>query len=297
MEAQWYRNQGHEVKWNDWSYPNGGIYDKIITQEEGLPFLSLPQPDREFTRAKSLCYQNNGNFKYHPGTYIQSASGCWWGNCEFCVEKEKKYEVRPVEDVISEIEEIKSQGYKEVFDDSATFPMESQWLDIFIRHITRIGMFWSCNMRLVDYPFKDFFSSGCRMVLFGVESANQKTLDRINKGVDIEKGIECIKKASKAGLEPHIAVMFGYPWESDKEARQTLRLVHYLLRKGYAKTAQASFYNGGDKVSSSESHRKYVSRIYSVAYSPQFWFNQLKDIRDINDIKYLWRKIKAGVGL
>jgi hypothetical protein len=39
-----------------------------------------------WTKAVDKKYQTNGNFKYNPGTYIQSASGCWWGKCTFCVE-------------------------------------------------------------------------------------------------------------------------------------------------------------------------------------------------------------------
>ena len=73
------------------------------------------------------------------------------------------------------------------------------------------------------------------MVLFGVESSNQETLDKINKGVKVEDIIPTLKKASEAGLEPHICVIFGHPNETDKDALNTVALTHYLLRKGYAK--------------------------------------------------------------
>jgi radical SAM superfamily enzyme YgiQ (UPF0313 family) len=312
MYATALRNQGHEVVWTDnWVVEHieniHKKFDNVITSEEqiDIPFLKLPHADRLLTDAKNNLWQKNGNFKYHPGCYLLSAKGCSWGKCSFCVENGQKYEVRPVEDVISEIEEIKSQGYKEVFDDSATFPT-GKWLEVFsmrlrqLRHVASNksnSITFSCNMRIgVDVDYEMMKQAGFRMLLFGLESANQKTLDKINKGVDIEKGIECIKKASRAGLEPHIAVMFGYSWESDEDAIRTLKLVHYLLRKGFAKTAQASFFNDGTG-GSIERHRKFVSQIYGVWKSPSFWFNQLKDIRDINDIKYLWRKIKAGLNL
>jgi radical SAM superfamily enzyme YgiQ (UPF0313 family) len=79
MQAKWYRKQGHEVHWN-WGQ---GRYDKIISEPENLPFLTLPAPDRVFTRAKDY---DSGNYKFRPGTHIMSASGCWWGKCSFCVE-------------------------------------------------------------------------------------------------------------------------------------------------------------------------------------------------------------------
>lgn len=262
----------------------------------GYNFLKLPHPDRVWTDAKNKKYQRNGNFKYHPGTYIQSASGCWWGKCEFCVEKGQKYEVRPVEDVISEIEEIKSQGFREIFDDSATFPM-GEWLDRFLERLGRCGgdkISFSCNTRIANYPFLWMRSVGFRMVLFGIESANQETLDKIEKGVKVEDIIPTIKKASEAGLEPHIAVMFGYKWESDQDAERTLALVHYLLRKGYAKTAQASYFRLRNS-ESNERHRRFVHKIFNATFYPGFWFNQIRDIKNKDDLKYLWRKIKAAI--
>jgi len=316
MQAEWYRKQGHEVYWGitkDTPSWEERAYHKVIEQPENLPFLTLPRPDRIFTYAKSY---TSGNYKYLPGTHIMSASGCWWGKCSFCVENEevfqykvmntknsvaltktpnfhKPYEVRPVEDVISEIEECKSLGFREIFDDSATFPT-GRWLDEFIRSLGRskIPVKFSCNMRVVDIDFSSMRNSNFRMLLFGIESANQYTLDRISKGVKVEDIIPTIKKAYEAGLEPHISCMLGYPWETDKDSRNTIRLVHFLLRKGYAKTAQASFYCPPDG-KNNESQRRFVKKIYNVGFDPRFWFRRLRDIKNMDDLKYLWRGIKS----
>jgi len=294
MECEYYRKQGHHVAWRTDKTLTGHDYvwyDKVIREPEGIYFLDLPKPDRIFTHAMDYAY-DNGNFKYTPGTYIQAASGCWWGKCSFCVEKDKPYIVREVDDVIEEINECKSLGYREIFDDSGTFPIGG-WLDEFCDKVSKVGIRWSCNMRLIDLDYKRLRSAGCRMLLFGLESASPKTNILIQKGVKVED-IKYIKKASEAGLDPHIACMFGYPWETDKDSIRTLRLVHYLLKKGYAKTAQASFYCGKDE-QGNESQRKYVKRIYDVWRSPAFWLNKLHDIKDTDDIKYLWRAIKKGI--
>ena len=65
-------------------------YDRVISEPDGIPFRKLPPPDRELTDAKNPKYQNNGNFKYLPGTYMLSAGGCWHGKCTFCVEKNEQ---------------------------------------------------------------------------------------------------------------------------------------------------------------------------------------------------------------
>ena len=287
MEATKRRDDGDEIYWGETMHR----VDKIIVEPQGLPFLSLPKADRMLTKALDKKYQQNGNFKHRPGTYIVSANGCWHGKCTFCVENGKPYEVRPVSDVIQEIEECKKLGFKEVFDDSGTFPIGT-WLSEFLDKFSG-GITLGCNMRMVDTDYSLMAHKGFRLLLFGLESANQNTLNLIQKGTH-EEDVKYLYKAAKAGLDVHVAVMFGFPWETDEEAVRTLHLVHTLLRKGIAKTAQASFYSpvGGG---GNSSHRKYVSKIYDVCLSPDFWFNQIKSIKNEADLKYLWRKIKTGL--
>lgn len=294
MYATALRNQNHDVIWDK---KNDGSYNKVVTSESqiDIPFLQLPHADRILTDAFNPKWQNNGNFKYRPGVYIQSSNTCWYKKCSFCIETtdNQQYELRSVDDVISEIEECKLLNAKEVFDDSGTFPV-GDWLHEFAAKLAKIssGLHFSCNMRMVDLDYSMLRRSGFRMLLFGLESANQKTLDKINKGVCYDS-YTCIIDAAKAGIDCHVAVMFGYPWETDADALRTLKLVWTLLRKGYAKTAQASFYTTNE--GSQEAHRKYVKRIYRVARSPEFWFSQLRSIKNIDDIKYIWRGIKEGI--
>lgn len=290
MEATYYAQEGHEVYWGE--DPQAHDYDKLITEPEGLPFLSLPAADRLLTRAFDRRYQRNGNFKYTPATYLLSAKGCWHGKCSFCVEREQKYEVRPLGNVIEEINKCKALGFKEIFDDSATFPT-GNWLKDFCKWVPN-EVVYGCNMRICEVNFAMMKQAGFRMMLFGVESANQKTLDRLNKGIKSYDIIPTIKKAAQAGLEPHIAVMFGYPWETLEDETRTLRLVHELLRKGYAKTAQASLYTVPGCVGIDRGLRR---KIYDVALYPDFWINKLKDIRDWHDFLYLLKGIKKGLGL
>ncbi len=144
-----------------------------------------------------------------------------------------------------------------------------------------------------NFPaMKEMRRAGFRMILYGLESANQTTLDRLNKGINIDSAVEYIKRSAKAGLEPHIAVMFGYPWETYKDELRTLKLVKWLLVKGYAKTAQASTYcvPGTTAIERGLKHR-----IYEVGYNPEFWFNRIISIRNMADINYLWRSIRKVI--
>lgn len=291
MEATYMRDSGHEVYWDrpDMKYK----CQKVLSRPLGTPFKKLYKPDREFTKANDPKWQNNGNFKYKPGAYIMSASGCAWGKCCFCVENGKPYETRTVDDVIDEIKELKSLGYREIFDDSATFPTGA-WLDEFCRKLKPIGVKFSCNMRCIDLDYAMMKDAGFRMILFGVESANQETLDAINKGIKTYD-VQYVIKASLSGIEPHITGMVGYPWETHEDAQRTVKLIQELLKKGYAHTAQASFYIAPKQVSN-ESHRIYIPQIYRAGLYPEFWWNKLKRIRTKEDIAYIWRGIKSCFG-
>lgn len=296
MEATYYRNQGHKVTWDEVCYEDA--FDRVVTDVEGLPFLSLPAPSRFLTKAHDPKYQNNGNYKYHPGTYIQSAAGCWWGKCEFCKEKGIPYQLRPVDDVISEIRECKRQGFREVFDDAASLAV-GIWRGEFLKELKPLDITFSCNMRFGTLKGNDFIklkAAGFRMLLYGLESANQETLTKVNKGVVVEDAITELKLAARYGLEPHITVLFGTPGETDEDALRTLKLVHWLLRKGYAKTAQASLYTVPAEMPKTE-FQKYVPRIYHAAFYPDFWINKLRDVRNVNDIKYIWRGVKSAFNL
>lgn len=46
--------------------------------------------------------------------------------------------------------------------------------------------------------------------------------------------------AAQAGLDVHVTVMFGYPWEGTGEIENTVELARWLLRKGYAYTLQCT---------------------------------------------------------
>ena len=79
--------------------------------------------------------------------------------------------------------------------------------------------------------YKLMKKAGFRMILFGLESANQKTLDKINKNLRVEEIEPALKICKAAGLEPHITVMVGYPWETKKDAENTLAFVKKLFQK------------------------------------------------------------------
>ena len=237
----------------DWDY---GLLDFIAAGcPRGVQPFALreslkdaPWIDRDLVRWE-LYAKKNGNFRRTPGTYIMSGRDCWHGKCTFCswTTLYPKYRTRDPIDVVDEIESlVERYGVKEIMDDSGSFPVGA-WLTTFCEEMIRRGLpkkvRLDCNMRFGRLTLDDYRlmrRAGFQFVLFGVESANQETLDRFCKALKVEDVERGARWATEAGLDVHVTFMFGHAWEGPKEIANTVRLARRLLAKGWAKTLQCT---------------------------------------------------------
>ena len=295
MYATYLHQHGHEVHWGK---DDGGSYDKVVRDDFqiDIPFEELPYPNRILTDAIHPRWQSYGNYKLHPATHMMASNLCWYGKCTFCIDTYKlehgeKRGLRSVNHVMEEIDDLIAHGYREVFDDSGTFPVGA-WLEEFCKHMQsrKRQITIGCNMKPVTLDYQMMGDAGFRFILVGIESANQHTLDRIKKGQRSEDIVPIIKSMNDAGLEVHLTSMFGYEEETHEDAMRTVHLVHYLLKKGYAKTAQASVFSPPrTKPDPNSSGHRYISMIYNAYKSPEFWWRKLTDIKRVEDATYLLR--------
>ncbi|MCK4326202.1 B12-binding domain-containing radical SAM protein, partial [bacterium] len=295
---------------------------------------SLPFIDRDLTKWQLYAYEN-GNYKRVPGTYIMSGRDCWWSKCTFCswTTLYPRFRVKSVDNALDEIGQlIEKYAVREIMDDTGTFPA-GDWLRKFCHGMIERGydkkVFLDCNFRFSSASFDDYKlmkEAGFRLLLFGLESANQTTLGRINKNLTVNGIIESCKLARAAGLFPHITIMFGYPWEGYNDALKTLKLGRWLLRKGYAYTMQATVvipYPGtplfdecrqGDQLRTLDWNRfdmkepvmetsiseaqimGLVQGMYKIAFQPEFILRKLFSKIDIDDLRYFFRAAKKVVG-
>ncbi len=210
---------------------------------DGLPFI-----DRDLTQWQLYAYKN-GNYRRRPGTYIMAGRDCWWGKCTFCswAQMYPRFRVRSPENVLDEIGVlIDRYRVKEVMDDTGTFPT-GQWLEEFCMGMISRGynrqVKIDCNMRsgrLSEEDYRLMSRAGFRMILYGLESADQAVLDHVNKGTRVPDMAEDCRLAKKSGLTPHLSTMVGYPWETRQSAETTVEFLRDLFRKGWIDSMQAS---------------------------------------------------------
>ena len=309
---------------------SGGKFELNHKLDEA-PFI-----DRELTKWRD--YQREYNLSGHPYFYIMSGRDCWWGKCKFCSWPRLYpcFRNRSVENVLDEIGElIKKYKVREIFDDSGTLSV-GKWLQELCRGLITRGynkkIKYSCNMRFGILKQEDYDlmkKAGFRLLKFGLESANQETLDRLNKGIKVEDIIKGCKMAKKAGLTVHLTMIVGYPWETKEDALKTFKLAKQLMQSGQADVLQSTVlipYPGTTLWKEAKEHKWFLfnpleyerydmrepvlktrdsdakevagvcKKIYTIFLTPKYLFARLKSIHSLEDIWFNLRGVKAVFG-
>ena len=296
---------------------------------------SLPFIDRELTRAH--LYGEKWK-KFRPFFYTMAGRDCLWGRCTFCswTALYPQCRLRSPENLLDEIGMLIDKfGAREIFDDMGTFPTDS-WLDEFCQRMIERGfnkkISFSCNMRfgmLKPEQIKLMKAANFRKLKMGLESTSQATLDRLNKGVDVEQIVTECKQISKAGLGIHLTIMVGYPWETKQETLKTLKLADSLMKKGFVEMLQTTalvpypgtelhrqgMENNWFRFTPKEYERYDMSepvfrnremspeevmaicrRIYGTFLSPRYMIRHLFRVRSFSDLGYLFRGVRAVAG-
>ena len=309
--------------------PNKGfVYNSgIASLKHNLD--TLPFVDRDLTKWKLYAYEN-GNYKYTPATYMYSGRDCWWNRCTFCVWDHTinplgSYRSFSPERLFAEVKHVVDKyGIKEIFDDAGTMfigPKLKRFCELLIESGYNKKVRYGCNMRfnaLNEEYYKLMGEARFRFILYGMESGNQKTLDKLDKGTKEVDAINGPRLAKKYGMDPHVTIMLGYPWETLKEARRTIAIAKYAFKKGYYETMQATIvipYPGTplykeckekgwlltddyDKFDMRQSVMKtpfpkqkiyeLEQDLYSSFMTPQYITRKLLSIRSLHDFKYLF---------
>ncbi len=294
---------------------------------------SLPLIDRDLTKWKLY---GEKFFKYNPHTYTMIGRDCPWAKCKFCswTTLFPKFRTGSPERLLGEVDMlVKKYGIKEIFDDTGTFP-GGEWLKKFcagmIDRDYKMSLMGNFRFDYIKPELaKVMKKAGFRLMKFGLESANQKTLDMLDKGTTLEIIENGCKIAKDAGLGVHLTVMVGYPWETRDDATRTLDLARKLLDKGLADMLQATVvmaypgtplytdavkndwlrYKPGEwekfdmtdpvfktpDMTPEEVVAK-CNEIYKAFMTPKFMLRQVAQIRTLEDFTFLFKAGKAAIG-
>ena len=212
------------------TYRNG---DKI-TRNADRPFIedldSIPFPAHHLMPLESL--KRDGKILFP----LISSRGCvFW--CDFCSTVRmfgRGYRMRSPKNVVDEMQLIHDKyGVKQVtfYDDAFTVDRNRVLKICEELHSRKLDMMWDCGTRvdMVDRELmKTMRSAGCFAVWLGVESGSEAILGAMNKRIKLDQTRVAYKTAHEVGLMTIANVVLGFPGETEKTARETIRFVKEL---------------------------------------------------------------------
>ncbi len=163
-------------------------------------------------------------------TTMISSRGCPF-RCTFCDKTVSGggWRARSAGDVVDELEWCQRTlgiGSVCMFDDN--FTLRRKRVVSICEEILRRGLDieWKCEARVdgVNPELARLMAAaGCRTVAFGVESANQSSLDELRKDQRVDQAEAALAACTAAGIETVAYVLVGIPGEGPKESLETLR--------------------------------------------------------------------------
>ncbi len=177
-------------------------------------------------------------FSPRPVLMIYASRGCYWGRCAFCNHSDyggNQYRLRSPEKVKKDIETLIQKHGGNIFGlvDLAVSP------DVLARLATEINesglqIHWFCMTRFerkLDQELcANLAKSGCKMLLFGLESGSERVLSIMEKGIHPDIIGKVLAVCNEAGIANFVSCIFGFPTETGDEAKETIRLIRRNLR-------------------------------------------------------------------
>ncbi len=164
-------------------------------------------------------------------TTMQTSRGCPWP-CVFCdipIFNEGKWRARTPAHVIAEFEQLRKDGYGSVYFVDDHFLLQPKRIEaicdglIAAKNPIKYGLEGRVDS-VAQHLFPKLAQSGCRTVMFGIESGSQKILDRLKKEQTLAEIETAVNNAKTAGIEiVHGFFVVGIPDETEEDLRATFR--------------------------------------------------------------------------
>jgi len=196
----------------------------------------LPFPDRALIDEDYHSVIAGANVASRKFTSLVSSRGCVY-RCRFCCCTQfarNRWRPRSVKSTLEELSFLASEGYEQfafVDDNFTTNPKNVTKLCREMRK-EKIDMEWICEGRVDNASHEMFWEiakAGCKILYFGIESANQRILDYYNKRITPEQSKTAVRTARKAGADVIVgSFIVGAPDETREEIQNTIEFANRI---------------------------------------------------------------------
>jgi radical SAM superfamily enzyme YgiQ (UPF0313 family) len=196
----------------------------------------LPFPDRSLVSEDYHSVMAGANIAPKKFTSMVSSRGCVY-RCKFCCCTQfarSRWRPRSVESTVEELCFLASEGYKQFIFVDDNFTGNPKNVLKLCRAIRRekLDMEWICEGRVDNGSYEMFWElvkAGCKVLYFGIESANQRILNYYNKRITPEQSRAAVKTARRAGVDVIVgSFVVGAPNETREEIQNTIRFANTI---------------------------------------------------------------------
>ena len=169
-----------------------------------------------------------------PVLPLMTAHGCYHGRCGFCsvgYGTGQGFHLLPVEQVLKQIEILRTKyGTRHIFfADEAIPPRTLRALSAELAG-QNVPVHW-CGCARFDQALspkllESMARGGCRMLLFGLETASERMTKHMVKGTQRETMSRVLKESAQAGIWNHTFFFFGFPTETLDDAQETVNFIY-----------------------------------------------------------------------
>ena len=156
--------------------------------------------------------------------------GCYWGRCTFCDHGQgyfDQYRGMPAHQVIEQVKALKEKYHAEHFlfaDESYPPALFKKVIQLLVEQ--NVGIKWTTLIRFEETLsdpelWRLAAQSGCSTLYYGMESANERVLNLMDKHVKKTVIENNLKLAAGAGIWNHVMAFYGFPGETRDEAHET----------------------------------------------------------------------------
>jgi len=223
-----------------WRDPFRGLVDRIIAGPGEGPLLSLlrvskggdKKEERVFIADALPDYEDFPlNAYLSPGAILPygASRGCYWRRCLFCPERAEGNAYLPLAPgrAVADLRSLAEKTNPVLIHllDNALDPRLLEALAKDPPGVPWYG-FARVTARLAEADFcRALKRSGCAMLKLGLESGDQRVLDRLEKGIDLWDASRALGALREAGIPAYVYLLFGTPAENSESARRTLDFV------------------------------------------------------------------------
>ncbi len=168
-----------------------------------------------------------------PVICIDITRGCYYGKCAFCAYgyHGRRYSKMEPWEIVSLIKRLKKEiGTNKFF--FSVDVVDVKFLDVLASELERapLGITYCFDARLekkfADPLFaKRLYSSGCRAISFGMESACQRTLNAMGKGTEAKLFSAILDNLNGHQIHVQLHLIHGFPGEHPEDIQQTIKFL------------------------------------------------------------------------